>query len=64
LYAIAVSCQHIEDQVDEIVDRLYDVLEEQSYRYCTDIFDEKLGKTQVQITEDGIFVYRENLEPE
>jgi hypothetical protein len=64
LYAIAVSCQHIEDQVDEIVDRIYDVFGEQSYRDCTGMFDEKLGKSQVQITEDGIFLYRENLESE
>ena len=64
LYAIAVSCQHIEDQVDEIVDRIYDVFGKQDYRDCRDMFDEKLGKSQVQITEDGIFLYRENLEPE
>jgi hypothetical protein len=64
LHAIAVSCQHIEDQVDEIVDRIYDVFGEQRDRDCTGMFDEKLGKSQVQITEDGIFLYRENLEPE
>lgn len=64
LYAIAVSCQHTQNQVDEIVDRIYDVFGEQRHRDCTGMFDEKLGKSQVQITEDGIFLYRENLEPQ